>query len=273
MSHDPAEFQLASEPAVKPSQKDGPGALALAPCWASGNVRLYLGDSLEIAPTLTGIDAVISDPPYGMDWNTDSTRFTQGMHKPGDGRADWGNIEEDAQPFNPATWLAFPRCVLWGANHYAARLPLGTTLVWLKKADHLFGTFLSDAELGWMKGGYGVYAFRKQFPPPSRMAEHDGTVAHPTQKPIALMAWCMDKAKVPVGATVLDPYMGSGTTGIACIRTGRGFVGIEKDPAHYATALERIQRELAQGDLFLGLPNTHAETGPRQDAASKRPIA
>jgi DNA modification methylase len=62
----------------------------------------------------------------------------------------------------------------------------------------------------------------------------------------------MDKAKVPEGATVLDPYMGSGSTGIACIRTGRRFIGIEKDPTHYATALARITNELAQGDLFLG---------------------
>jgi DNA modification methylase len=74
---------------------------------------------------------------------------------------------------------------------------------------------------------------------------------HPSQKPVELMAWCMDKAKVVVGATVLDPYMGSGTTGIACIRTGRRFIGIEKDPTHYATALERIKNEIAQKDLFL----------------------
>ncbi len=65
------------------------------------------------------------------------------------------------------------------------------------------------------------------------------------------MEWCMEQTKVPTGVTVLDPYMGSGTTGIACIRTGRRFIGIEKDPTHYATALKRIKRELAQGDLFL----------------------
>ena len=74
---------------------------------------------------------------------------------------------------------------------------------------------------------------------------------HPTQKPVELMAWSMEQAKVAEGATVLDPFAGSGTTAIACIRTGRRFIGIEKDPAHYATALARIQRELAQGDLFL----------------------
>jgi DNA modification methylase len=65
------------------------------------------------------------------------------------------------------------------------------------------------------------------------------------------MGWTMEQAGVPEGATVLDPFMGSGTTGIACIRTGRRFIGIEKDPAHYLTALTRIKNELAQGDLFL----------------------
>jgi site-specific DNA-methyltransferase (adenine-specific) len=58
------------------------------------------------------------------------------------------------------------------------------------------------------------------------------------------MAWCMDVAKVLSGATVLDPYMGSGTTGIACLRTGRNFIGIEIDPRYYATACERMAREV-----------------------------
>ena len=214
-------------------------------------VELYLGDCLEITPTLQGVDAIISDPPYGMDWDTDSTRFSGGSVTRGIGREDWAEIHHDDTPFDPAPWLTWEKVVLFGANHFGARLPVGTTLVWLKKADHLFGSFLSDAELAWMKGGYGVYAFRKQFPPPSRMAENNGKVAHPTQKPIALMAWCMDKAKVPEGATVLDPYMGSGSTIIAAIRTGRKAIGIEKDPAHFKTACERIKRELAQMTLNL----------------------
>ena len=64
------------------------------------------------------------------------------------------------------------------------------------------------------------------------------------------MAWCMERAKVPEGATVLDPYMGSGTTGIACLRTGRNFIGIEKDPKHFATAVARLEREANQGALL-----------------------
>ena len=256
-------------------REENPALPPLAPstCWAPswrsecGRVTLYHADCRDVLPTLANVDAVISDPPYGMDWNTDSTRFSGGGVKRGIGRDDWAEIHEDAQPFDPAPWMAFPRCVLFGANHFGARLPIGTTLVWLKKDDHLFGTFLSDAELAWMKGGYGAYAYRKSFPPPSRMAENAGKVAHPTQKPIELMAWCMDKAKVAEGQTVLDPFMGSGTTGIACIRTGRRFIGVEKDPAHYATALERIQRELAQGDLFL--PNDQDQ---RRGASGPTPL-
>ena len=72
------------------------------------------------------------------------------------------------------------------------------------------------------------------------------------------MAWCMEKAKVSEEETVLDPYMGSGTTGIACIRTNRRFIGIEKDPEHFETARQRIQKELDQGDLFRATTQTTA---------------
>ena len=156
----------------------------------------------------------------------------------------------DDKPFDPSPWLAYSRVVLFGYNHFAQRLPVGTTLVWLKKSERLYGKFLSDAELAWMKGGHGVYVYGKQFPPSVRAAEHAGAAdtftAHPTQKPIGLMRWVMERAKVPADALVLDPYMGSGTTGVACIHTGRRFVGIEIDPTHYATACRRIENALAQ---------------------------
>ena len=216
-----------------------------------GNATLYLGDCMEVLPTLPKVDAVITDPPYGMDWDTDSTRFTGGKYKRGDGREDWGAIRGDAEPFDPTPWLNFPRVVLFGANHFASRLPVGTTLVWIKKADHLFGTFLSDAEVAWMKGGHGTYCYRKQFPPPARMAENGGgEVAHPTQKPIGLMEWCMDRAKIDAGMTVLDPYMGSGTTGVACHNTGRRFIGIERGPKYFDIACRRIEDAQRVQDMF-----------------------
>jgi hypothetical protein len=134
-------------------------------------------------------DAVVADPPYGMSCNTNSRRFTGGNRalRKGEGRDDWPVVAGDNKPFDPSLWLIFPKVCLWGANHFAARLPVGTTLVWIKKADHLFGSFLSDAEVGWIKGGHGVYCFRKQFPPPSRAHEGGGRCAHPMQKPVALI--------------------------------------------------------------------------------------
>ena len=216
-----------------------------------GNAELYLGDCMEVLPTLPKVDACITDPPYGMDWDTDSTRFTGGKHKQGDGREDWGAIRGDAEPFDPTPWLNFPRVVLFGANHFASRLPVGTTLVWIKKADHLFGTFLSDAEVAWMKGGHGTYCYRKQFPPPSRMAENDGReVAHPTQKPLGLMKWCIEKTGVADGALILDPYMGSGTTGVAAVQMGRRFIGIEREPKYFDIACRRIEDAQRVQDMF-----------------------
>lgn len=219
------------------------------PYWQSscGRYTLYHGDCLEILPTLEAgsVDAVVTDPPYGMGHDTDSKRFSGGQRivGRGEGRDDWGEIANDDKPFDPAPWLAFDRVVLWGYNHFAQRLPVGTTLVWIKKDDHLFGTFLSDCELAWMKGGHGVYAYRKQFPPPSRMAENNGVVAHPCQKPIGLLGWCMERAKVPTGGLVLDPYCGSGTTGVACVKTNRRFIGIEIEERHCEIAARRIEQE------------------------------
>lgn len=228
-----------------------------APDYERDGVRLYCGEWESVLPSLdrAEIDAVISDPPYGMDHDTDSKRFSGfGPSGLGDtrgiGRDDWGPIRNDAKPFDPAPWIDFPRVVLFGANHFAARLPVGTTLVWIKRSDDLFGTFLSDAELAWMRGGYGVYCFRHQFPPPSRMFENFGEVAHPSQKPIGLMRWCIGKAKVPADGLILDPYMGSGTTGVAAVREGRRFIGIECERRYFDVAVRRIDAELAQGRLF-----------------------
>lgn len=211
--------------------------------------ELIQGDCLQVLPKIAGyVDAVVSDPPYGMNWDTDARRFSGGNCKMGKKVHLTEDIIGDDQPFDPSPWLAFPKVILFGSNHFAQRLPVGTTLVWVKKPEHLHGTFLSDAEIAWMKGGYGVYCFEKQFPPPSRMFEAGGKVAHPTQKPISLMSWCIGKLKLEPGATILDPYMGSGTTGIAALKGGFNFIGIEIDPKHFATAQRRIRE--AETPLF-----------------------
>ena len=211
-----------------------------------GDCTLYLGDCLDILPMLGKDCAVVSDPPYGMGWNTDSSRFSGGhresVARRGQGRADWGAITSDDQPFDPAPWLAFPEVILWGANHFGARLQVGTTLVWVKRLDGAFGSFLSDAEVAWEKGGHGVYCWRDL----TMMQEAKDRV-HPSQKPATLMQWCVDRTKAE---TVLDPYAGSGTTGVACVNLGRKFIGIEIEPRYFDIACRRIEEATRQPRLF-----------------------
>lgn len=211
------------------------------------DVTLYHGDCLDILPTLGQVDAVVTDPPYGINWDTNLARFTGKRKHGGLGRNYDAFIRGDDAPFDPSPWLKYDNVVLWGYHHFSARLPSGSVLVWIKRFDSAFGSFLSDAELAWMKGGYGVYCKRDM----SLLGETNDR-AHPTQKPVSLMEWCMDKAKVPIGAIVLDPFMGSGTTGVACVRTGRRFIGIEIDPTYYAIAERRIREAQAQSRLTRG---------------------
>lgn len=122
-----------------------------------------------------------------------------------------------------------------GGNYFADCLPAsGGWLIW-RKPEAETGFSLADAELCWTSRNFAARM--------KTMPRRDGN-DHPTQKPVLAMAWTMDQLKVPAGATVFDPYMGSGTTGIACLRTGRNFIGVERDPRHYATALRRIRSEL-----------------------------
>lgn len=210
-------------------------------------VEVYLGDCQDMLPTLSRACAVVSDPPYGMKWDTDSTRYSGGRRghrtRRMEGRADWGSVVNDDQPFDPSPWLEFGACVMWGCNHFASRLPVGTTLVWIKRFDPAFESFLSDAELAWMKGGYGVYCRRDL-----TMNHAVGTARlHPTQKPVGIMQWCIGKTE----GVVLDPYMGSGTTGVAAVSLGRPFIGIEIDQKYFDAACRRIENELSQPRMFI----------------------
>lgn len=234
----------------------------MKPYYEAGGVTIYHGDCRAIMPGLT-FDAVVSDPPYGMNADTDSRRFSGGYFgesgraiRRGTGRA-WDAIVGDDAPFDPSEFLDAPHVVLWGMHHFAQRLPVGTVLVWIKRADELFGTFLSDAELAWRKGGHGVYCHRKQFPPPSRGAEAFGKPAHPTQKPLSLMRWSIERSGAPSSAVILDPFMGSGTTLVAAKELGRRAIGIEIEERYCEIAAKRL-------DGCAVLPFTETEAVERQ---------
>lgn len=209
--------------------------------YAEGRDYLIVnGDCRKVVGDLSAVDAIVSDPPYGMGWDPDASRFSGGQQGHRDRRTDgrfFGAIVGDDKPFNPTPWLACSKVVLWGANHFGRSLPVGTTLVWLKRNEDAFGTFLSDAEIGWMKGGHGVYCFKDM----SMNAEAVHRV-HQNQKPIALMRWAIRRLNLKPGSLILDPYMGSGPTLIAALAEGHRCIGIEIDPRYCAIARRRVER-------------------------------
>jgi site-specific DNA-methyltransferase (adenine-specific) len=212
----------------------------MTPYYADELVTIYHGDCRELdLPPMPGL-AVVSDPPYGMGWDTDSSRFSGG-HRVGQrrherGRTDWGTVHGDREPFDPTLWLDFDEVILWGANHFASRLPVGTTLVWIKRFDDAFGTFLSDAEVAWQKGGHGVYCRRD-----TSLMRRKGLRYHPTQKPLGLMRWCIERTE---SSTIYDPFAGSGTTLVAAKSIGLRAIGVEIDERWCEAAATRCAQEV-----------------------------
>jgi len=221
-----------------------------------GDCTLYLGDCLEVMPTLGKVGAVCTDPPYGIALNVDGTRFSGGSEqsklKRGKGKAYDATILNDDRPFDPSPLLVGERQIIWGWNNFPDMLPRGAALVWLKRNDDAFGSFLSDAELAWFSSGHGVYCFRDL-----SNAGISNDRQHPTQKPVPLMSWCVEKTS----GTILDPYMGSGTTGVACVKLGRRFIGIEIEPKYFDIACRRIEDAYKQPDMFVKRPKP-----PKQEA-------
>jgi len=192
---------------------------------------LHLGDWETVWPVKA--DAVVTDPPYGIE--ADKVKAHSSIR---DNEA-WPESEWDKQRPAPETLRRLPTLcdlvAVWGGNYFADCLPpSGGWLIW-RKPEAETGFSLADAELCWTSREFAARM--------KTMPRRDGHL-HPTQKPVLAMAWTMDQLKVPTGATVFDPYMGSGTTGIACLRTGRNFIGVERDPCHYEAAVNRIRSEL-----------------------------
>ena len=203
--------------------------------WEIGKHRLMCGDSTSAEDVKTLMQGErarcgMHDPPYGIDWDTDYTRFTNGKKRT---KVKYESIANDEKEFDPTHLLNFDQVVLWGANFYSKFLPVGSWLVWDKREQN--GTaWLADAEIAWMKGGKGIYIC------PHRGPIRENRGSHPTQKRADVIAWCMDKAKFANDAIVFDAYCGSGTTLVACEQTGRIGRGMEIEPKYCAVTLERL---------------------------------
>lgn len=217
-----------------------------------GNATLYLGDCREILPTLPKVDAVVSDPPYGigMKWKgVQRLGRAAGLDAPPANRQpEWEDIHGDDQPFDPAPWLAYPQVILWGGNNYAGLPAARKWLVWDKRRDTTPDNH-GDAELAWTNLPGVIRVHRQVWRGIVREGSENvanGPKHHPTQKPIELMRWCVGMTS----GTVLDPYMGSGTTGVACMDLQRPFIGVEIHEPYFSIACRRIEDAQRQKRLI-----------------------
>jgi site-specific DNA-methyltransferase (adenine-specific) len=203
-------------------------------------IDLRLGDCLEILPGLQGVGAIVADPPYGMGkYNRYGSRNNLIEAQP------YTPIVGDDKPFDPSPFLGFPKVILFGANWYHNRLPNCAGWIIWDKRDGMTSNNFGDCEMAWVKGEVATRVFRHRWNGMIKASEQDQKRVHPTQKPIALMRWILENYTDP-SDTILDPFMGSGTTGIAAVQAGRNFIGIEIVPEYFAIAEKRITDAQAQ---------------------------
>lgn len=207
-----------------------------------GNATLYLGDCITVLPTLGQMDCLITDPPYGTGVFTDTLKAGKSSRWAlPTSEAAW-----DAKPFEwdkkaPGIVATLPQkfsqSIIWGGNYFPLPISRGW-LVWNK----IIRNFSSSVcELAWTSLNCPIDCFDYSHGQLASEGKY-----HPTQKPLPLMTWCVSKTT----GSVLDPFMGSGTTGVACAGLQRPFVGIEVDPKFFEIACQRIENAQRQERLF-----------------------
>lgn len=213
-----------------------------------GNCRLILADSEQCAISPDAVGAVVTDPPYGIKAKTNNKdRAGRSLKGSTTTAAAFAPIVGDDKPFDPSPWLRYGPSILWGGNHYADRLPASSKwIIWDKRRDTTPDDN-ADCEMAWTNLRGVARIHRHLWRGICREGEENisrmGPKKHPAQKPISLMQFCLQQLPSFKGA-VLDPYMGSGSTGIACMRMGIPFIGIEIDKEYFDIACERLETEL-----------------------------
>jgi DNA modification methylase len=222
--------------------------------WRSecGTVELYRGDCKEIMPTLGPVDAVITDPPYGMAFQSNYRKEKHGQIANDDcvtfaidaidwakqnakhsayffGR--WDNVGEFPKPKSLVTWVKNN----WSMSDLEHEHARQTEVIFFYQCD-------------------GHY-FPSGRPADVVKASRTGNKFHPTEKPVELMSQVVEWTS----GTILDPFMGSGTTGVAAVAKGRKFIGIEIDKAYFETAKRRIREALGETGLFAEVASKQAE--------------
>jgi site-specific DNA-methyltransferase (adenine-specific) len=209
----------------------------MTPYYDHAGITIYHGDCREILPSLPPVDLVLTDPPYGMRWDGRVKRDSLNGQGGAFSRFEGQTITGDDIDFDPSFLLAYAPCIIWGFHHFPQHLSRGSILVWVKKYPEAYGTFLSDADVAWMSKGHGVY-----ISPTVNPASFQHEREHPTQKPDEIMKWCC--SFFPDAQTILDPFMGSGTTLRAAKDLGRKAIGIEIEEKYCEIAAKRMSQEV-----------------------------
>lgn len=215
----------------------------MRPYYSAGGITIYHGDCRDMLPTLREKPAlVLTDPPYGVEYNPSG----------GNGLAQRGNLPPvtgDDEPFDPAHILKLETpTILWGANHYADKLPPSSSwLIWYKR-DTMPVVQFADCEMAWSNIGGPARVYNHIWHGMLRASERGDKRTHPTQKPVALMRWCLLRAKLAPGALVLDPYMGSGPVAKACKEMGYRYIGCELVEGYCEVTALGLQQEVMSFD-------------------------
>lgn len=198
-----------------------------------GRARLILGDCREVLPTLGKVDAVVTDPPYGIGAGN------MKMGNAASGRIELSDWDDEAPDLSFLTALEVPS-IIWGGQYFASLPPKDAWLVW-HKGEGMRGRSFAEAELAWTN--LSTKTRQITIAPNNDLGLRQGRV-HKCQKPVPLMKWCL--GFLPDAQTILDPFMGSGSTGVAAIQMGRDFIGIEREERYFEEACRRIRE--ANGD-------------------------
>ena len=223
-----------SSKVLLPSQTASTASLKKYEYYSNDGIVIYHADCRAILPDLPKVDLVLTDPPYGVSHDA--------LHR-SNGSKMWGSekVIGDEKPFDPKPLLTFPRLIIWGANNFASRLPDSAGwIVWDKSPRGIRKGFVySHAELAWTNLIGHVEKIECLWEGASRQGEE---FLHPTQKPVGLMRELI-KQFSGESDTILDPFMGSGTTLVAAKSLGRNAIGIEIELKYVEIAIKRLEQE------------------------------
>jgi site-specific DNA-methyltransferase (adenine-specific)/modification methylase len=208
----------------------------MKPYYEHADITIYHGDCREVLPHLPKMDILLCDPPYGISYDASHKKYKNGIDR---GDAAW-----DTEPFDPAHLIALNMpTIMWGGHCFSSRLPDASSwIVWVKIARQDANIRQSDCELAWTNCLGRSRVFQHLWIGAYRESESGIQNYHPTQKPLALMRWCI--GLFPKVASVLDPYCGSGTTLVAAKAMGLTAIGIEQHEPYCEIAAKRLSQEV-----------------------------